>query len=70
MKKYGNGAKVGNITVFSQEGAVKAYVIFCEIFNREMTMEASVVASKAANDMHNLGFTWDEIEKIEISTLQ
>lgn len=59
------GTKVGNLQVFTYEGAVNAYKIFCELFNREMTMEASVVASKAAEDMHRLGFSWEEIEKNE-----
>lgn len=59
------GTKVGNLQVFTYEGAVNAYKIFCELFNREMTMEASVVASKAAEDMHRIGFSWEEIEKLE-----
>lgn len=70
MKNYGNGAKVGNLTVFSPEGAVRAYKIFCELFNKNMTMEASAVMSNAAEDMHRLGFSWEEIEKIEVSTSQ
>lgn len=37
------GAKIGNLQVFTYEGAVNAYKIFCELFNRDMTMEASVV---------------------------
>lgn len=63
------GAKVGNIQVFTYEGAIRAYKIFCEIFNKNMTMEASVAQSDAAEDMHKLGFTWEEIENIELSTL-
>lgn len=59
------GAKVGNLQVFTYEGAINAYKLFCECFNRELTMEASVVSSKAAEDMHRLGFSWEEIEKIE-----
>ncbi len=59
------GAKVGNLQVFTYEGAVNAYKIFCDMFNREMTIETSVVASKAAEDMHRLGFSWEEIEKFE-----
>ena len=63
------GAKVGNLHVFTYEGAVNAYKIFCELFNRDMTMEASVIQSEAAEDMHKLGFSWEEIEKIELSIL-
>lgn len=63
------GAKVGNLQVFTYEGAIKAYKIFCEIFNRDMTMEASTVMSDASLDMNKLGFSWEEIEAIELSTL-
>lgn len=63
------GEKVGNLQVFTYEGAIKAYKIFCELFNQNMTMEASVVQSNAAEDMNRLGFSWEEIETIEISTL-
>lgn len=63
------GAKVGNLQVFTCEGAIKAYKIFCEIFNRDMTMEASAVCGAAAEDMHKLGFSWEEIEEIELLTL-
>jgi hypothetical protein len=63
------GAKIGNLQVFTYEGAVNAYKIFCELFNRDMTMEASAVMSDASLDMHRIGFTWDEIEAIELSVL-
>lgn len=57
------GAKVGNLQVFTYEGAVNAY----KIFNRELTAEASAIQSDAALDMHRLGFSWEEIESIELS---
>lgn len=63
------GAKVGNLQVFTYEGAINAYKIFCELFNRDATMEASAVQSEAAKDMNRLGFSWEEIEAIELSTL-
>lgn len=63
------GAKVGNLQVFTYDGAIRAYKIFYEIFNRDMTSEASAVCSLAAEDMHKLGFAWEEIEEIELSTL-
>lgn len=63
------GAKIGNLQVFTYEGAVNAYKIFCELFNRNMTMEASAVMSDASLDMHRIGFTWDEIEAIELLVL-
>lgn len=63
------GTKVGNLQVFTYEGAVRAYKIFCELFNRDMTMEASSVLSDASLDMYKLGFSPEELEEIEISTL-
>lgn len=63
------GAKIGNLQVFTYEGAICAYKIFCELFNRYMTTEASVVQSKAAENMNRLGFSWEEIEAIELSAL-
>lgn len=66
---YGKNARVGNQIVFSREGAINAYKIFCELFNKYCNMESSVVMSNAADDMRKLGFTPDELELIEISTL-
>lgn len=67
MGKYGNGAKVGNLTVFNRDGAIKAYKIFCDLFARDMTLEASAAMSDAADDLCKLGFTHEEIEQIELS---
>lgn len=61
------GAKIGNIQVFTYEGAVNAYKNFCKLFNRDMSIEASVVQDAAAEDMHKIGFSWEEIEAIELS---
>ena len=61
------GAKIGNLQVFTYEGAVNAYKVFCQIFNRELTAEASAIQSDAALDMHRIGFSWEEIESIELS---
>lgn len=66
---YGKDARVGNLTVFSREGAINAYKIFCKIFDRDMTMEANVVRTDAMLDMMELGFTPEEIENIELSIL-
>lgn len=69
MMTYGKNARVGNLTVFSRDGAIRAYKIFCQLFNRDLSMEASAVLSNAAEDMAEPGFTPEEIEEIEISTL-
>jgi hypothetical protein len=63
--KYGVNARVGNLVVFSREGAIEAYKNFVRLFNKYMNMEASVVLSDATEDMIALGFTYDECEKIE-----
>lgn len=61
------GAKVGNLQVFTYDGAVNAYKIFCQLFNRDLTPEASAIQSDAALDMHRIGFSWEDIESIELS---
>ena len=65
--KYGKNARVGNITVFSRQGAIEAYKTFCKTFNKSGTMEASAVLSGAMLDMFDLGFTASECEAIELS---
>jgi hypothetical protein len=62
------GAHVGNLPVFTYEGAVRAYKIFVQLFDKDVCMETSVAMGNAAKDLHNLGFSWEEIEEIEIST--
>lgn len=61
------GAKVGNLQVFTTEGAINAYKIFVRLFQRDLSMAASSVLSDASDDMHRLGFSWDELEEIENS---
>lgn len=63
--KYGANAKVGNLVVFSCEGAVEAFKIFVRLFAKYGNMEASVVLSNATEDMVALGFTYAECENIE-----
>lgn len=70
MMEYGKNARVGNITVFSREGAIRAFKLFFERFTRDMTMEASIVVSDAMTDMLALGFTPEEVEEIELSTIR
>ena len=64
--KYGIDACVGNLPVFSRNGAVEAYKVFVRMFDKEMSMEASVVLGNATDDMVALGFTREECEEIEI----
>ena len=63
--KYGVNARVGNMVVFSREGAIEAYKIFVRLFIKYMNMESSIVLSDATEDMVALGFTYAECEDIE-----
>lgn len=65
---YGKDARVGNLIVFSREGAIDKYKTICKVCNKYGTMESSIVQSNAMLDMFKLGFTPDEVEQIEIST--
>lgn len=63
------GAKVGNIQVFTIERAVEVFKMFATRCYNELTMESSIVLREVSEDMHNIGFSWDEIEEMEISSI-
>lgn len=66
------GAMVGNIQVFTMERAVEVYKMFAALCYADLTMEASVVLSDVGDDMHHmhrLGFTWAEIEDMELEAI-
>lgn len=63
------GAMVGNLQVFTVEGAVAAYKLFAARCYANLTMEASVVLSSVGEDMHRLGFSWEEIENMELEAI-
>lgn len=63
------GARVGNIQVFTMERAVEVYKMFAVRCYADLTMEASVVLSNVGEDMHRLGFTWAEIEDMELEAI-
>lgn len=67
--KYGVNARVGNVVVFSREGAIEAFKRFAKICYNNLTMESSCVLSDCADDMHKLGFSWEEIEAMEIKAI-
>lgn len=67
--KYGSNARVGNIVVFSREGAIEAFKRFAKICYNNLTMESSCVLSDCADDMHKLGFSWEEIEAMELQVI-
>lgn len=71
MKKINHETlnKIASVAVFSIEGAIEAYKNIVKYFCDHVSMESGVVVSKAAEDMHKIGFTWEEIEALEIEAL-
>ena len=63
------GAKIGNIQVFTYERAIEVFKLFVERCYRDLTMESSAVLSDVSDDMHKIGFEYDELEKIEIEVI-
>lgn len=63
------GARVGNIQVFTLERAVEVYKMFAAHCYENLTYESSVVLSDVAEDMHHLGFSWAEIEDMELEAI-
>lgn len=63
------GAHVGNIQVFTLERAVEVFKMFAALCYENLTMEASVVLSDVSDDMHRLGFSWEEIEAMELEAI-
>ena len=43
--------------------------MFAALCYADLTMEASVVLSNVGDDMHRLGFTWSEIEDMELEAI-
>lgn len=63
------GGKVGNKMVFTREGAINIYKLFLSECYRKFDMGASMVLSKVEDDMVRLGFTYDELEEMELAEL-
>lgn len=49
---------------------INSYKIACEVFASHADMAHSIYASEIADRLHDLGLSWDEIEKIEIEAYQ
>ena len=65
------GAKIGNIQVFTMDGAINAYKTFLNVCHGDkLTLEGSVVLSEVEEDMIRIGFTAEELEKLEIEFLK
>lgn len=63
------GAKIGNIQVFTYERAIEVFKIFVERCYKDLTMESSSVLSDVSDDMHKIGFGYDELERMEIEVI-
>lgn len=78
MKKY-KGYYIDNaifhskeeIDAFIKEQAIDAFKQAVEYFHRKPTIETSIHADEMAERLHKThGFTWEEIEKMELTTLR
>lgn len=64
------GAKVGNIQVFTVERAIEVFKMFAVRCYENLTLESSTVLTDVSFDMVKIGFTWAEIEAMEIEAIQ
>ena len=64
------GATVGNIQVFTLERAVEVFKMFAARCYENLTLESSFVLSNVSEDMHRLGFSWAEIENMELEAIK
>lgn len=72
MKKINHNKlnKVGAVSVFTVEGAAEAYKTAVKTLNeRGLDMAGSIYLANAADDLHRIGFSWDEIEALEIAAI-
>lgn len=61
--------KIGGITIFTEQGAIEAYKRFAKLTYNNLSIESSCILSDEAEKMHELGFTWEQIEKLEFEAL-
>lgn len=61
------GVKIGGRICFTREAAEERYRRFCATFAQLPSPEGAIACSQVADDMFRIGFSWDEIEVIEIS---
>ena len=58
------------IDAFIKKQAVERFIQLNKYFSEHMSMEASVVCSAQADLLHdNFGFSWEEIEAMEIEAI-
>lgn len=57
------------IEEFLERQALESYKTACKIFNSHSTMEASIYCNQKAQILvNNFGYTWEQLEEIEIQT--
>ena len=60
-----------DIDRFLEEQAVKAYRIAVELFDNNRNLEYSMYCDQCADVLvNNYGYTWEQIEALEIATLK
>lgn len=60
-----------DIDSFLEEQAVKAYRTAVELFDNNRSLEYSLYCDQCADTLVNdFGYTWDQIEALEIETLK
>ena len=60
-----------DIDRFLEEQAVKAYRVAVELFNNNRNLEYSMYCDQRADVLvNNYGYTWEQIEALEIATLE
>lgn len=61
--------KIGGVAVFTIEGAADAYRRFAARCFSDFSMESSAALSAEADKLHALGFSWSEIESLELEAI-
>lgn len=71
IRENGNptSKKIGGVTVFTYQGAIDAFKKFSRCVYNDLSFETSVALSNESEKMHELGFTWEQIEKLEIDSI-
>lgn len=67
--KNRRSANIGGVTVFTYEGAEAAYKSLAARVYADLTMEASVALDAVSDVMHGLGYTWEQINDMEIEAI-
>lgn len=62
------GVQVGHRFVFTKEAALERYKLFLEYVYKDCGLDVtgSLVLSEVQEDLIKIGFTYEELEKIEI----